>query len=69
MPTLRIEHPIRDFAGWKNAFDRDPAGRQCSGVRHYQVFRPIDDPHFITIDLDFARASEAEAFLVAMRKR
>jgi hypothetical protein len=68
MITLHIEHPIRDFESWKAAFDRDPAGRERSGVRHYRVLRPIDDPNYVMIDLDFASASEAEAFLTAMRE-
>jgi hypothetical protein len=68
MITLHIEHPIRDFESWKAAFDRDPAGRERSGVRHYRVLRPIDDPNYVIIDLDFASASEAEAFLAAMRE-
>ena len=67
MPTLHIEHQIRDFDSWKAAFDRDPAGRQRSGVRRYRVLRPVDDPNYVLIDLDFDSAREAEAFLAAMR--
>ena len=67
MPTLHIEHKIRDFDSWKAAFDRDPAGRQQSGVRRYRVLRPVDDPNYIMIDLDFDSSSEAEAFLATMR--
>ena len=67
MPTLHIEHKIRDFDSWKAAFDRDPAGRQQSGVRRYRVLRPVDDPNYIMIDLDFDTSSEAETFLAAMR--
>ena len=53
MFTVQIEHPIRDFDGWRAAFDRDPAGREASGVRCYRIFRPVDDPKFVIIDLDF----------------
>ena len=53
MFTVQIEHPIRDFDGWRAAFDRDPAGRETSGVRRYRIFRPVDDPKFVIIDLDF----------------
>jgi hypothetical protein len=67
MPILHIERPIRDFDTWKAAFERDPAGRQRSGVRRYQILRPIDDPHYVIVDLDFDTTTEAEAFLVAMR--
>ena len=68
MHILRIEHQIRDFDAWKAAFDRDPAGRQRSGVRRYRVCRPVDDPRYVMIDLDFDSAGEAEAFLAAMRE-
>jgi quinol monooxygenase YgiN len=68
MPTLHIEHQIHDFASWKAAFDRDPAGRQQSGVLRYRVARPVDDPAYVMIDLDFASADEAVTFLTAMRE-
>lgn len=68
MPTVRIEHQIHDFDAWKAAFDRDPAGRERSGVRRYRVSRPVDDPAYVMIDLDFDSASEAERFLATMRE-
>ncbi len=66
MTILHIEHPIRDFDTWKKAFESDPAGRERSGVRSYQILRPIDDPNYVMIDLDFDSARAAEAFLAAM---
>ena len=68
MPTVRIEHGIHDFDTWKAAFDRDPAGRKRSGVQHYQILRPVDDPAYIMIDLDFGTTAEAESFLEMMKK-
>lgn len=68
MPIVRIEHGIHDFDSWKVAFDRDPAGRKSSGVRHYQVLRPVDDPAYIMIDLDFDTVAEAESFLDVMHR-
>ena len=67
MFMLRIQHPVPDFDGWKKAFDRDPVGRQKSGVRRYQILRAVDDPNFVMIDLEFDTASQAEALLAAMR--
>lgn len=67
MPTLRIEHAVADFGGWKQAFDNDPVGREKSGVRSYRVLRPINDPNWVMIDLEFDTTSEAEALLDAMR--
>lgn len=67
MYILHIEHPVPDFAGWKRAFDSDPVSRKASGVRRYQVLRPIDDPNYVMIDLEFETAGQAEALLAAMR--
>jgi hypothetical protein len=64
--TLRIEHRISDFASWRAAFDRDPVGRAASGVLHHRVLRPVDDPQYLMLDLDFDSAQEAEAFLDRM---
>lgn len=67
MHTVQIEHPIRDFAGWRAAFDRDPAKREASGVRRYRIFRPVDDPNFVIVDLDFDTSAAAESFVTTMR--
>lgn len=67
MHMLRIEHPVLNFDGWKNAFDSDPVGRKKSGVRRYQILRPVDDPNYVMIDLEFDTLSQAEALLAAMR--
>lgn len=68
MHILRIEHQIRDFDSWKRAFDRDPVGREQSGVRHHRILRPVDDPNYVMIDLEFDSSSEAEIFLAALRR-
>ena len=68
MVTLRIEHPVPDYATWKQAFDSDPVGRQQCGVRRYQILRSLDDSNFVMIDLDFDTKGEAEALLAAMRE-
>ncbi len=67
MYILRIEHPVPNFDGWKQAFDGDPAGREKSGVRRYQILRAIDDPNYVMIDLEFDTVKQAEALLAAMR--
>jgi hypothetical protein len=62
MPTLQIEHGVADYAAWKDAFDRDPVGRETGGVRSYRIFRPTDDANVVIIELDFDSHSDAEAF-------
>ncbi|HVT39348.1 MAG TPA: hypothetical protein VHE78_09905 [Gemmatimonadaceae bacterium] len=68
MHILQIEHPVPDFDGWKRAFDSDPIGRERSGVRRYRVLRPVDNPKYAMIDLEFDTAPEAEACLAALKK-
>lgn len=67
MYILRIEHPIPDFDGWKKAFDSDPVSRERSGVRRYQILRPVDDAKYVMIDLEFDTVSQAESLLSALR--
>ncbi|HSP08016.1 MAG TPA: hypothetical protein VLU92_00295 [Candidatus Dormibacteraeota bacterium] len=68
MRVLRIEHSVPDFDGWKRAFDSDPADRKGSGVRRYQVYRSVEDPNFVMIDLEFDSLGEAEGLLATMRR-
>jgi len=68
MITLRIEHKVPNFDGWKKAFESDPIDRKKSGVRRYRVFRPTDDPNYVIIDLEFDKLADAEAALSALRK-
>ncbi len=66
MPILRIEHAVPNFDAWKEAFDSDPLGREQSGVRRYRVLRPVDDPNYVMVDLEFDSPSEAEAVRAAL---
>lgn len=68
MVTLRIEHVVPDFAAWKRAFDSDPLNRRQSGVRSYRSLRPIDNPLYVTMDLDFDDRPAADAFLIRLRE-
>ena len=68
MPVLQIEHPVRDFASWKEAFDADPVGRERGGVRGYRILRPVDDPLYVMVELEFATVDEARAFEAALRE-
>jgi hypothetical protein len=65
---LQIEHPVSDFDTWKGAFDHFSDFRQQAGVRRYRVLQPTDDPNYVIIELEFDSSSEAEAFLVALRR-
>jgi hypothetical protein len=63
MPTLHIQHSITDFGTWASAFNRFADTRRQAGVRAERVRRPVDDPNYVVIDLDFDSTDEATAFL------
>jgi hypothetical protein len=69
MPTLHIEHAIVDFDLWKAAFDRLAEFRKQSGVLGHRVQRPVDDPRYVVIDLDFETTDEAETFVEFLRTK
>jgi hypothetical protein len=69
MHTLHIEHAISDLATWQGAFARFAETRAASGVVHEVIRQPVDDDHFVVVDLDFATEQEAGAFLEILRTR
>jgi hypothetical protein len=65
--TLHIRHAITDFDTWASAFGRFADARREAGVRAHRVQRPVDDPAYVVIDLDFDTADAAESFLGFLR--
>jgi hypothetical protein len=58
---------VGDYDAWKAVFDQDPPGarREAQG---YRVFRSLDDPNEVFVQVEFTTAEEAEsgrALLVA----
>lgn len=67
MATLHIEHPITDLPTWLGAFDRFAEARAGAGVRETRVHQPVDDDHYIYVQLDFDTEDAATAFLGFLR--
>jgi len=68
MFILHIEHKVPNFDRWKKAFETDPVNRKKSGVRRYSILRPIDDPNYVIINLEFESLTGAEETLASLRK-
>lgn len=62
MVTLHIEHPITDYGTWRAAFDAFAQARRGAGVIGERIARPVDDPCYIVVALDFESTELAEAF-------
>lgn len=69
MTTLRIEHAIHDYDLWKRAFDGLADARATAGVRGFVIRRPVDDPSYLMIDLEFDDPNGAEAFATFLTQR
>ena len=67
MIVLQIEHRVPNFDGWKKAFESDPINRKRSGVLNYSIFRPVNDPNYVILDLQFETLKEAEDTLASLR--
>lgn len=63
MSTLHIEHAITDLAVWRAAFDRFAERRRQGGVSAERIQQPVDDDHYVLVDLDFPTRAQAEEFL------
>jgi len=63
MTTLHIEHPITDLGTWRAAFDRFAERRRQGGVSAERIQQPVDDDHYVVVDLDFPTRPQAERFL------
>jgi hypothetical protein len=62
MITLHLEHPITDFETWREAFNTFAGARLKAGVIGERVARPVDDPRYIVVDLDFDSVEPAILF-------
>lgn len=67
MITLQIEHEVRDFATWKEAFDSDPLDRSASGVRSFRISRPLDQEDYVMLEMDFDTQEAAVDFLARLQ--
>jgi hypothetical protein len=65
---IQLEHPVKDFDTWKAAFDRDPVRREAGGVRRYRILRPVDDPAYVAVDLEFDDRPTAATFLDSLHR-
>ncbi|MEO7942667.1 MAG: hypothetical protein ABIR34_04620 [Marmoricola sp.] len=62
MPTLLIEHSISDFDLWHDAFMRFAEHRKEGGVLRERIMQPVDDPHYVLIDLEFGTLEATRRF-------
>lgn len=68
MYILYIEHPVIHYEAWKKTFDSDPMNRRQSGVSAFRIFRQVDKPDLIIIELEFNQLPEAEKMMKGLKE-
>lgn len=68
MTTLHIENTVHDYESWKAVFDKFDRFRAEQNVRSYRLCRHLDDPHRVTVEMDFDTTEDAIAFRGALEK-
>jgi hypothetical protein len=66
MTSLHIFHTVHDFDDWLAAFNSFTDLRAAGGVTGVTVRHAVDDPNFITVDLEFDTSEEAVAYLARL---
>ena len=66
MTSLHIEHTVNDVEPWLETFRSFDDFRAEGGVQAVQVRHRVDDPNYITVDLDFDTIDKAQAFLTRL---
>jgi len=60
MPFIMTRIKVGDFDAWKPSFDKDiPRAREAA--TGYRVFRSLQDPNEVFVQLEFASSDDAQA--------
>lgn len=68
MVVLKLEHKAPNYEEWKKIFDSDPINRKQSGVKHYRIYRSIENQNHVVIEFEFNTLNEAQKALTALDK-
>lgn len=63
MTSIHIEHPVNDFGLWLETFQSFEDFRAEGGVKAVKIRHAVDDPNYVSVDLEFDDVEQARAFL------
>lgn len=67
MPRVIIHHSVNDFEHWKKGYVANEPDRKASGFTKSRVFKKIDDPNHVTVQLDCNDLEAAKTFMQSER--
>jgi quinol monooxygenase YgiN len=63
MTYIYVRHNVKDYAKWKEGFDKHAAARQAGGATdEVYIMRNVEDPNEITAILGWNDVAKARAF-------
>jgi heme-degrading monooxygenase HmoA len=63
MVYIHVRHTVKDYAMWREGFDKNAAARQAGGATdEVYIMRNVDDPNEITVILGWSDVAKARAF-------
>jgi hypothetical protein len=63
MALLIVQHKVRDYPGWRPAFDAHKSSQVGAGLTNARVYRKTDDPNNVVILFDVADVAKASAWV------
>jgi len=61
--TATVQHRVKDYDAWHNAYVGFADAQKAGGVTHESVHRATDDPNNVLVIHGFGTLAEAETFL------
>ena len=62
MPTMIIQHKVKDFDGWRPGYEEHASRRAEYGISEVSLHRSADDPNDVVIVLRAEDLERARAF-------
>jgi heme-degrading monooxygenase HmoA len=62
MVHVMVRHKVADYVRWKEAFDGHLSARKAAGEVGNRVLLSVDDPHEVTLLLDWDSLERARRF-------
>jgi len=60
---LHVGFKVKDYEGWKQAYDGHVEQRKAAGELSFRVFRNVDDPNTVTVLSVQESAEKVQAFM------
>jgi len=65
MTELMVRHKVKDYAGWKTAFDNFASVRKSGGEKSFRILHPTEDPNDLILLFEWDSVEKAKTFFAS----